>query len=217
MELNEYIKKIETELLKQIDLYSENPFDPIVVRNHSSNWKTIGNGNYAAVFVHEAKPEWVVKVYGRNPEGIQKEVSVYKKLGKHESFSTLYAYGERYLVLKRLEGITLFNALIKGVKIPESVIRDVDNALAYARSVGLNPYDVHGKNVVMNKGRGYIVDISDFYKSGYCSKWVDLKKAYNLIYKPLISKWHPPIPFVVVDGIRRGYRLYKKGKRKFDF
>ncbi|MGG5252868.1 serine/threonine protein kinase [Neobacillus sp. SM06] len=215
MELNEYLHEVETELLMQIDLYSENPFDPIVVRNHSTKWKTIGNGNYAAVFVHEAKPEWVVKVYGRNPEELQKEVSVYEKLGNHKSFSRLYAYGERYLILKRLEGITLFNALIRGVKIPESVIRDVDHGLAYARSVGLNPYDIHGKNVVMNNGRGYIVDVSDFYKSGYDSKWNDLKKAYYRIYKPFIRKWHPPIPFVVVDGIRRGYRFYKRAKRKW--
>lgn len=217
MELEEYIHRVETELLQEIELFSENPFDPIIVRNRSTAWETIGNGNYAAVFALKEKPEWVVKVYGRNPEELKKEISVYKTLGNHEAFSALYAFGEQYLVLKRLEGVTLFNALIKGIKIPESVIRDIDAGLAYARAVGLNPYDVHGKNVVMNDGRGYIVDISDFYKSGYCSKWDDLKKAYRKIYKPLISKWHPPIPFVLVDAVRKGYRFYKKGKKKLRF
>lgn len=218
MELEEYTKLIENELLGNIELISETPFDPIVVKNHSKTWNLIGNGNYAAVFAHDANPDLVVKVYGRNPDELKKEISVYKKLGYHQSFSKLHAFGERYLVLKKLEGITLFNALIKGIKIPESVIRDIDNGLAYARSVGLNPFDVHGKNVVMNKeGRGYIVDISDFYKSGYCSKWDDLKKAYKKIYQPWISKWHPPIPFFIVDGVRKGYRLYKKTKRKLHF
>lgn len=215
MTLEEYVYLIENELLGKVELFSESPFDPINVRNHSESWELIGKGNYAAVFIHKAKPEWVVKMYGRNPEELEKEIGVYKKLGTHEAFSTLYTYGEQYLVLKKLEGITLFNALIKGIKIPESVIRDVDDALEYARSVGLNPYDVHGKNVVMNQGKGYIVDVSDFYKTGYCSKWDDLKKAYYKIYAPWISKCHPPIPFFVVDGIRKGYRLYKRGKKKF--
>jgi hypothetical protein len=216
MGIDQYLGLIDHELLANISLESISPFDPIIVRNRSKTWKTIGSGNYAAVFFHEAQPEWVVKVYGRNPEGLKKELDVYQKLGNHEAFSTLYGYGDQFLILKRLEGITLFNALVKGIYIPETVIQDIDNGLNYAKSVGLNPYDVHGKNVVMNNGRGYIVDISDFYKDGYCGKWDDLKKAYSKIYKPFIGKYHPPIPFTVVDGIRKGYRVYKKLKRKLN-
>lgn len=216
MLMEEYVRLIKQELLPGIELRSENPFDPIVVINHSKSWKTVGCGNYAAVFVHDKQPEWVTKVYGRSPDELTKEIGVYKKLGKHEAFSCLYAYGENYLVLKKLEGITLFNAIVKGEQIPETVMIDVDSGLQYARSVGLNPYDVHGKNVVMKDGHGYIVDISDFYKSGYDSKWDDLKKAYRLIYKPLLYKWHPPIPLAVVDMIRKGYRTYKKLRRKLD-
>jgi predicted Ser/Thr protein kinase len=214
MEIDQYLRLVENELLTNIRLESISPFDPIIVKNRSKTWQTIGSGNYAAVFFHDDQPEWVVKVYGRNHEELKKEMEVYKNLGNHETFSTLYGYGEQFLVLKKLEGITLFNALVKGIYIPETVIQDIDNGLSYAKSVGLNPYDVHGKNVVMNKGRGYIVDISDFYKIGYCSKWDDLKKAYFRLYKPFIGKCHPPIPFSVVDGIRKGYRVYKKMKKK---
>jgi hypothetical protein len=214
MELNDYIRLIEEELLPYIQLTTESPFDPILVRNQSQSWKLLGNGNYAAVFVHDANPDLVVKVYGRNVEEIKKEIQVYTCLGKHEAYSTLYAYGDHYLVLKKLSGITLFNALVKGVRIPESVIRDIDNGLDFARKKGLNPFDIHGKNVVMDQGRGYIVDISDFHKEGYCSKWNDLKKAYYRIYKPFIYKFHPPIPFAVVDSVRKGYRIYKRTKRK---
>lgn len=213
MKIEKYMKLIREELLPHIKLCSDSPFDPIIVKNNSKWWKTIGIGNYAAVFSHDSKPEWVVKVYGRNPEELKKEIQVYNTLGDHESFSTLLGYGDHFLVLKKLEGITLFNAIVKGIQIPESVINDVDKGLNYARSVGLNPFDVHGKNVVMNKGRGYIVDVSDFYKQGYCSKWVDLKKAYYKLYKPIFYKWHPPIPFFFVDSVRKGYRVYKKMKR----
>ncbi|WP_160719897.1 serine/threonine protein kinase [Bacillus sp. USDA818B3_A] len=216
MNINKYINLIETELLPNIDLSVFSPFDPIVVDNRSDSWKTIGCGNYAGVFMHEAYPEVVVKVYGRNQEELTEETEVYKKLGTHESFSKLYGYGENYLILKKLEGITLFNALIKGVQIPKRVMEDIDRGLEYARSVDLNPFDVHGKNVVMFEGRGYIVDVSDFYKQGYCRKWDDLKKAYHKIYHPFLYKYHPPIPFPLVDAIRKGYRIYRRVKRKLE-
>jgi len=214
MLIEKYVNLIKRELLPAIELRTENPFDPIVVGNYSSVWKTVGCGNYAAVFEREEEPDRVVKIYGRNPDDLENEIEVYRKLGNHHTFSQLYAYGENFLVLKKLEGITLFNAIVEGEPIPESVIHDVDEGLRYARSLGLNPYDVHGKNVIMKDGRGYIVDVSDFYKSGYDSKWDDLKKAYYWIYRPLLYKWHPPVPFMVVDGIRKGYRFYKKLKRK---
>lgn len=214
MQKAEYRNLIETELLPKIQLTTTSPFDPIIVNNQSPIWKTIGSGNYAGVFSLDSHPEWVVKVYGRSPGELKKEIEVYKRLGKHNSYSFLYDYGDNYLILKRLDGITLFDAVVKGVPIPEAVIKDIDSGLDYARSVGLNPYDVHGKNVVMYEGRGYIVDISDFYKQGYCRKWKDLKKAYYKIYLPFIYKYHPPIPYFVVDAVRKGYRMYRRIKKK---
>ncbi|MFK9094997.1 serine/threonine protein kinase [Bacillus salipaludis] len=213
MKIDTYINLIEKELLPQIHLSTNSPFDPIIVNNRSKSWKTIGSGNYAGVFSHDSHPERVVKVYGRSPEELKKEIEVYKTLGNHGSYSRLIEYGETYLVLKKLKGVTLFDAVVNGIQIPRSVIEDIDQGLEYARSVGLNPYDVHGKNVVMFEGRGYIVDVSDFYKEGYCRKWDDLKKAYNKIYKPFLYKYHPTIPFFLVDLIRKGYRLYRRLKK----
>lgn len=213
MHIQSFVHLIEEDLLPNIKLSVESPFDPIIVNNHTKSWRTIGSGNYAGVFEHPSMPNVVVKVYGRNKEEIKNEMSVYKRLGEHESFSSLYAFSDDYLVLKKIEGITLFNAVIKGIAIPESVIKDIDRGLQYAKSRGLNPFDVHGKNVVLHNGKGYIVDISDFYKKGYCSKWKDLKKAYYKIYKPFFLRWHPPVPFIMMELVRKGYRFYKKLKR----
>jgi hypothetical protein len=213
MKIDKYIRLIGNELLPNIQLSIEGPYDPIIVKNFSNTWKTIGSGNYAGVFLHQSNPKWVVKVYGRKPEELTKEVEVYKKLGDHPSFSSLIDYGDNYLILKRIDGVNLFDAVVKGIRIPESVIQDVDEGIEYARSVGLNPFDVHGRNVVMSDGRGYIVDVSDFYKQGKCRKWDDLKKAYYKIYIPFILKYHPPIPFSVVNSVRKGYRLYRKIKK----
>ncbi|MEW9050749.1 MAG: serine/threonine protein kinase [Neobacillus sp.] len=212
MQKDKYTHLIGKELLPNIQLSSVGPFDPIIVRNHSKSWKIIGIGNYAGVFTHESNPQWVVKVYGRKPEELIKEVEVYRKLGEHKTFSTLIDYGENFLILKRIEGITIFDAVLEGIPIPESVITDVDKGIAYARSVGLNPFDVHGKNVVMSNGRGYIVDVSDFYKIGVCRKWIDLKRAYYKIYKPFLYKYHPSVPFFILDSVRKGYRFYRKLK-----
>ncbi|MEH7276090.1 serine/threonine protein kinase, partial [Neobacillus vireti] len=134
MKIEKYTKLIGTELLPNIQLSTEGPFEPIIVKNSSDSWKTIGSGNYAGVFLHRSNPKWVVKVYGRKPEDLKKEVEVYKKLGSHPSFSSLIDYGDNYLILKRIDGVNLFDAVVKGIRIPESVIHDVDEGIAYARS-----------------------------------------------------------------------------------
>jgi len=216
MIIQEYVKLIETDLLPNIDLTVQSLVDPILVNNRSAYWKIIGCGNYAGVFFHPNYPDKVVKVYGRSYEGLKKEIEVYRRLGNHQAYSSLYAYGETYLILKKLDGITLFNAVVKGVPIPKTVIEDIDEALEYARSVGLNPFDVHGKNVVMDGCRGYVVDVSDFYKLGLCRKWDDLKKAYHLIYRPFLYKYHPPVPFYLVDTVRKGYRFFRKLRKSWE-
>ncbi|MES9684455.1 serine/threonine protein kinase [Gottfriedia acidiceleris] len=205
---------IENELIPNVSLKSERPNDPIVVKDIPEGWKCIGSGNYAAVFIHHSETNVVVKVYGKDLDGLEKEVQVYKQLGEHPAYSKLIQFGVTYLVLKRLEGITLYNALANGVRIPESVIKDVNIALKYAISRGLNPYDVHGKNVMMKDGRGYVVDISDFYKKGKDEKWEDLVKAYYKLYKKTLYKVPIKIPLKFLDFTRHSYRFYKKLKRK---
>ncbi|PEJ46696.1 serine/threonine protein kinase [Bacillus sp. AFS002410] len=204
---------IENELITNVNLKSEHPNDPIVVRNIPDGWKCIGSGNYAAVFMHHSEPNVVVKVYGKDLHGLEKEVQVYKQLGEHPAYSKLILYGEKYLVLKRLAGITLYDAVAKGERIPESVIKDINIALKYARNRGLNPYDVHGKNVMMKDGRGYVVDISDFYKKGKDDKWDDLVKAYYKLYKKTLYKVPIKVPLKLLDFTRHSYRFYKKFKR----
>jgi len=213
MDKKEYIEWVEQRLLNNLKLKSDERDNPIYAETIPKGWKCIGTGNYAAVFTYEKKKDWVVKVYGRGFEGLEKEADVYRKLGNHTAYSQLIHQGENYLVLKRLEGITLYNAVIKGVRIPKTVIEDVEEALQYARKRGLNPYDIHGKNVMMNGERGYVVDISDFYKEGYDSKWDDLVKAYYKIYRRTLYIYPIKIPYWVMDMVRKGYRKYKKLKR----
>ncbi|PLS16771.1 serine/threonine protein kinase [Bacillus sp. M6-12] len=212
--ISDFKNLIERELLYKVHLTSEHDFDPIKVDNVPEQWKCIGAGNYAAVFLHLNYEEWVVKVYSRDVKALKKEVHVYQKLGSHPAYSELIGFGDRYLILKRLKGITLYDAVHKGKRIPQGVIKDVNKALDYARTQGLNPYDVHGKNVMMKDGRGYVVDISDFYKEGIDKKWDDLETAYNKIYKHTLYLFPIKIPYFILDLVRYGYRKYKNVKKR---
>lgn len=205
----EFIHLIENELLKKVVLESNHTHNPIVVKNTPPKWKCVGVGNYAAVFTHETEPNLVVKINVVDVENLKKEAEIYRRIKKHPAYSYLVYQGANYLVLKKLEGITLYNALARGIRIPESVIDDIKRALDYARSCGLNPYDIHGKNIMMKDGRGFVVDVSDFYKEGKDEKWEDLLKAYERIYKKLLYKYPLKIPFKALDFIRHAYRFYK--------
>lgn len=199
---------INNELVKNITIKSIVPYDPVKVKNIPKEWKLIGRGNFAAVFTHPSLDGKVVKVYAENREGINEEVNVYKKLGDHKAYSKLYEYGDRYLVLKKLEGITLYNAFKDGFFVPRTVIEDVDKAIEYAKHRGLNPTDIHGKNVVMKDGQGFIVDVSDFLKPYSCPKWNHFKKMYFLFYIPLFKKFRFALPYWLLERIRKSYQYY---------
>ncbi|KOO50667.1 serine/threonine protein kinase [Priestia koreensis] len=211
--LDDFIYKVEHKLLPSLDMKSPHPYDPIQVISVAKGWKCLGVGNYAAVFMNNQYPDWVVKVYAREEEAAELEADVYKQIGPHPAYSELIYQSKHYLILKRLRGITLYDALHRAVRIPKQVIEDVEEALQYARKKGLTPCDVHGKNVMMENGRGYVVDVSDFYLEKEDRKWRDLSKAYYKLYVPTLLKLPIPIPHFVLNLSRYGYRIYRKWKK----
>lgn len=209
------LKRIYDELLPDVHVESVAPHDPVVVSALPQPWEVLGLGNYAAVVAHPAHPEYVVKLYAAGREGWEEEVEVYRRLGRHRAYSECrYADGRRrLLVMRRLYGKTLYDCVLEGIRIPEQVIEDIDDALDYARRRGLFPHDVHGKNVMMTpEGRGVVVDVSDFLKRDLCLMWDDLKRAYRRIYKPFLYEHPVAVPDSLMNGVRKGYRLLRKGR-----
>lgn len=211
------IELTERSLLSELKLYSVNAGDPVRVQHMPSGWELLGAGNYAAVFAHRQHEDIAVKVYAPNREGWDDEKDVYFHLGDHHSYSTCYyasVYeGHSYLLLRRLRGKTMYQCLLEGTKIPENIITDIDQALDYARERGLNPHDVHGKNVmVSSEGRGIVLDVSDFLKQEPCLMWDDLKGAYNRIYKPFLSRYPIAIPKWMMNGVRKVYRWHRSSE-----
>jgi hypothetical protein len=209
----EHFIQLTRKLNKEMIIESRNPFDPVNPVHIPYPWKLIGCGNYAAVFLHPDYPSYVVKIYGRDVHGLIHEKKVYEKLGEHPGYSVCYYTEDRFLILKRIKGITLYDCVHKGIRIPEKVIFDIDEALKDARKRGLYPVDVHGKNVMISEGRGVIVDVSDFYKNVECRKWTDLRKAYFTFYKKTLYKFPIHIPYFVLNIVRMGYRYYRRAKR----
>ena len=70
--------------------------------------------------------------------------------------------------------------------------------------------DVHGRNVIMYAGRGFVVDVSDFLQEENCSAWNDLKKAYYWLYRPLLSPLRLRLPYFALDIVRKIYRRYRR-------
>jgi len=203
-------ERIERDLLPALRVESIDPNDPVVAHHVPAPWQLLGGGNYAVVLTHPSHPELVVKVYAPGRPGFEAEVEVYRRLGHHPAYSQCLHAADGYLVLRRLHGVTLYDSVHRGLPIPETVVRDIDDALAYARGRGLHPHDVHGRNVMMQDGRGLVVDVSDFLEREDCSKWRDLKAAYYRIYRPLFMPLRLRVPYAVLDVVRAGYRLFRR-------
>jgi hypothetical protein len=208
--LPDLLERIERELLPQLSLRSVHPHDPVRVETLPSPWQTLGSGNYAAALLHPRHPELVVKVYAPGRPGLAQEAEVYRRIGSHRAYSRCFHVGSGYLVLQRLHGITLYECLRRGVLIPAQVIADVDAAIAHAQRHGLQGHDLHGRNVMLHRGRGLIVDISDFLNPDPCTAWRDLRWAYFWLYRPVILPLRLRAPGSLLDAVRRGYRLYRR-------
>ncbi len=202
-------------LLPSLQIRSVNPRDPIQVNYIPQPWQLLGRGNYAAVVYHPDYPNYVVKIYAPRRSGYEEEVEVYRRLGSHPAFSECLYAKDGFLVLKRLDGTTLYDCMHLGLPIPQQVIRDIDQALNYAQSCGLYPHDVHGRNVMMHEGRGLVVDVSDFLHQEPCAKWRNLKRAYYWFYLPILRPLRLPVPYFALDLVRKCYRLGTSCKHFF--
>jgi hypothetical protein len=206
----ELTARVRRGLLPSLRLETPSPHDPVVVRHCPEPWQVVGSGNYAAVLCHPDHPALVVKVYAPGRPGFEAEVEVYRRLGKHTGYSECLYAADGFLVLKRLHGVTLYDCVHRGIPIPDQAIRDIDEALRYARSRGLHPHDVHGRNVMLQDGRGVVADVSDFLKTDDCAKWEDLTAAFDRVYRPLLRTLRLRVPYVLLDLLRACYRVFRR-------
>lgn len=188
--------------------------EPVTIYGSSPELKCIGVGTDAAVFQSLLAPSYAFKVYAEQESAkIKAEEHVYDLLGSSPYFSTCYAATDNYLVLTFEEGLTLFDCLLQGVAIPEQAIKDVETARSYVREKGLNPRDIHLKNILLQNGRAKILDVSEYIHPGNDFRWEHLKRAYEEYYQFISGT---PMPFWLLETIRKWYHQWSKYYPSFE-
>ncbi len=69
------------------------------------------------------------------------------------------------------------------------MIQQVEEALSDARGAGLNPSDIHLRNLILTEtGAVRVIDVARFEQTKTCTQWDDLKSAYHALYKNRYSQ-----------------------------
>jgi len=145
--------KVVADELSKVNVSSNGENEPVTVMGNSDKFQCIGVGTDAAVFRFVDEPHYAFKVFSLDKIGkIEIEKEVYLKLGDSGYFPICYGSGLNFLVISFEEGITLYDCLLEGIHIPEQVIEDVDHARKHALDRGLNPRDIHLKNILHHEG-----------------------------------------------------------------
>lgn len=192
------------DFLSKMNVLSNPNNEPVTIIGEVEELQCIGIGTDAAVFQSDYAPAYAFKLYAKDKAAkVRVEESVYRKLGNSPYFPTCFGSYDNCLVLSYEEGKTLFDCILEGIHIPEQAINDVEEAREYARSKGLNPRDIHLKNILLQNGRAKIIDVSEYTMPGNDFRWERLKKGYEQYYHLIDGK---PVPLKLVETIRKKYK-----------
>jgi len=72
---------------------------------------------------------------------------------------------------------------------------------------GLNPRDIHLKNILLQKGRAKIIDVSEYKKPGNDKRWEYLKEGYLDYYSIIDGK---ALPHWLIETVRKWYNQKQK-------
>jgi predicted Ser/Thr protein kinase len=193
--------------LSKVNVIFNGENELVTVKRNPHTFECVGVGTDAAVFRCIHNPLYAFKVFSKDRiDKIEIETEVYLKLGHSEYYPKYYGRGSNFLVISYEEGITLYDCLLKGIHIPKQVIQDVENARDYAFTRGLNPRDIHLKNILLHEGRAKILDVSEYMKSGNDNRWEYLKEGYHEHYQLIDGK---ALPHWIIETVRKWYNQKK--------
>lgn len=202
---NEWEK--DREALSTIKVFSNPNNMPVTISGDVTNLKCIGVGTDAAVFQSLSSPTYAFKIYAQDKlDKVKIEASIYQRLGDSPYFPTCFASYDEYLVLSYEEGKTLYDCVLQGIHIPLQVVNEVEEARAYIRSKGLNPRDIHLKNIILQNGKAKIIDVSEYSVPGNDFRWEHLKRGYEQYYHLIDGN---SVPFWIMVTIQKWYNQRK--------
>lgn len=194
----------------RIETYSNNTIAKEV--HVPEGFQIVGKGTDAIVFRHQDDPSVVYKVFGdQTRHKLELEKRAYEILGNSTHyFPKFYSFGKSYLIISYEPGRTLYQCLEEGIEIPPHILEEVDEALHIARRKGLNPRDVHLKNIILQNGHAKLIDIADFMRPGNDQRWEHIKRGYQLFYPYIKGK---RIPVFIIEYVKE---LYFQTRDDFD-
>jgi predicted Ser/Thr protein kinase len=191
------------DLSKSVEVISKDSQTLLV--NKDTALEFIGSGRSAFVFRIQPTDKVIKVFYPPFTRIAEEEAHIYRTLEGIQYYPKLYDAGANYLVIDHIDGNTLFNCLIKGIKITNEIVEEVEHALMLARERGLNPSDIHLRNILLTpEGSIKIIDVARFRQNKDCNQWNDLKTAFHTFYsKPYFPK---SIPICILNTIAFFYK-----------
>ena len=143
----------------------------------------VGTGRSAFVFRIKSSDK-AIKVFFPEFTFIAKEeAEIYNALQDIHYFPSIYEAGENYLIMDYIDGYTLFECLTNGKIITQNHINEIDHALSLASNLGLNPSDIHLRNIIITfTDEIRLIDVARYRQTKDCRQWSNLKKAYRQLY-----------------------------------
>ncbi|AOV06970.1 serine/threonine protein kinase [Sporosarcina ureilytica] len=180
---------------------------------HGNSLKLVGKGRSAFVFRIKSSNK-VIKIFFPEFAHIAKEeMAIYRLLQNIPYYPTIYDAGANYIVIDYIEGLTLFECVAKGKIITPLHMKEIDYALELATEQGLNPSDIHLRNIFITKdGDIKIIDVARYRQQKTCVQWQHFKRAYEQLYrkqffpKKIATSYLNGIAFLYKKGIIPTYR-----------
>ncbi|MBM7586359.1 putative Ser/Thr protein kinase [Bacillus pakistanensis] len=177
----------------------------VVLVSKDDALETVGLGRSAYVFKIGSTNKVLKVFFPQFIETAKEEAQIYEQLQGNKYFPMLFEAGVGYLVIEYVEGTTLFDCLRKGIYISEDIIIEIDHALDTARLKGLNPSDIHLRNILLTKkGTIKMIDVARYRQNKDCTQWDDLKRVYRDYY--LKSFFPKKIPAFIMNTIAFFYK-----------
>ena len=175
--------------------------------SHDDSLQLVGTGRSAFVFRIKSSNKAIKLFFPTFAHLANEEAEIYKKLQGIAYYPSVYEEGLNYIVMDYIEGLTLFECMSLGKTITSAHQKEIDYALSLAVDQGLNPSDIHLRNIfITSKGDIRIIDVARFRQMKDCRQWTNLKKAYKQFYsKRLFPKRIPAFILNIVSF------LYKRG------
>lgn len=190
-------------LVNQVKVISTPGNKPVSLSELPKELELVGTGTDAAVLRHVSLPDVVFKVFAEERKKVLKdEWQVYRRLKGLPFFPVCYGCTDHFLVLSFEPGITLYDCLVKGIPIKEEVLDQVEQIREEVRNRGLNPRDIHLKNIILQEDRVKLLDVSEYMKPGDDHRWDDLVQAYKLFYSMIPRK---KLPVQLIEQIKEAY------------